>query len=40
MAIDDSIDPTSYSVPEGLTLLNLNDTGEVISWIKDNAKEI
>ena len=40
MAIDDSIDPASYSVPEGLTLLNLNDTGEVISWIKDNAKEI
>ena len=40
MAIDESINPASYSFPKELTLLDLNDTGEVISWIKDNAKEI
>jgi molybdopterin-guanine dinucleotide biosynthesis protein B len=40
MAIDESIDPLHYSIPKTLTLLNLNDTGEIISWIKKHAKEI
>ncbi len=40
MAIDESIDPAHYPIPEALTLLNLNHTGEIISWIKKNAKEI
>jgi len=40
MAIDESIDPAHYPVPDALTLLNLNHTGEIISWIKKNAKEI
>ncbi len=40
MAIDQSIDPSNYPIPKTLTLLNLNDTGEIISWIKNHAKEI
>jgi hypothetical protein len=40
MAIDESINPSDYLIPEALTLLNLNDTGEIIAWIKNNAKEI
>jgi len=40
MAIDESIDPALYPIPEAFTLLNLNNTGEIISWIQNNAKEI
>jgi len=40
MAIDESIDSSDYHLPNTLTLLNLNDTGEIITWIKNNAKEI
>jgi molybdopterin-guanine dinucleotide biosynthesis protein B len=40
MAIDESINPSDYLIPEALTLLDLNDTGEIIAWIKNNAKEI
>ncbi len=40
MAIDESIDPNNYPIPSEITLLDLNQTGEIISWIKNNAKEI
>lgn len=40
MAIDESIDPASYSIPDEITLLDLNQTEEIISWIQNNAKEI
>ena len=40
MAIDESIDPKEYAIPEALTLLNLNDTEEIISWIRQHAKEL
>ena len=40
MAIDGSINPADYSIPDMLTLLDLNNTEEIISWIKNNAKEI
>ena len=40
IAVDGSIDPTTYPVPDETTMLNLNDPGEIISWIKNNAKEI
>lgn len=40
MAIDDSVDPTKYSIPKDIDILDLNDTDEIIRWIKLNAKEI
>ncbi len=40
MAIDDSIDPARYSIPDEITMLDLNQTEEIISWIQKNAKEI
>ena len=40
IAIDESIDPAHYPVPDEITMLNLNETGEIISWIQKNAKEI
>ncbi|MEA3418521.1 MAG: molybdopterin-guanine dinucleotide biosynthesis protein B [Campylobacterota bacterium] len=40
MAIDETINLEQYTVPEQIDLLNLNNTGEIISWIKNNAKEI
>ena len=40
IAIDESIDPASYPIPDEITILNLNETGEIISWIQKNAKEI
>ena len=40
MAIDETINPEQYTIPEQIDLLDLNNTGEIISWIKNNAKEI
>jgi molybdopterin-guanine dinucleotide biosynthesis protein B len=40
LAIDESIDPGQYPIPGSLTLLDLNDPKEIISWIKAHAKEI
>jgi molybdopterin-guanine dinucleotide biosynthesis protein B len=40
MAIDDTIDATKYSIPKDIDILDLNDTDEIIRWIKLNAKEI
>jgi len=40
IAIDDSVDPTRYSIPKDIDILDLNDKDEIIRWIKLNAKEI
>jgi len=40
IAIDESINPKEYAIPETLTLLDLNNTEEIISWIKHHAKEL
>ena len=40
MAIDDSINPANYSIPDKIAMLSLNQTEEIISWIQNNAKEI
>jgi len=38
MAIDDSI--KNIEIPNSIDLLDLNNTQDIISWIKTNAKEI
>jgi molybdopterin-guanine dinucleotide biosynthesis protein B len=40
IAVDDSINTEDYSIPQTLTMLDLNHTKEIIHWIKNNAKEI
>ena len=40
IAIDKSVDITSYQIPENLGLLDLNDTEAIISWIWENAKSV
>lgn len=40
LAIDDTIDPTKYDLPEGIAVLDLNCADDVIEWIKTNAKAI
>ena len=40
IAIDDSITLSDYTIPEHITLLDLNDTEQIIEWIKTNAKDI
>ena len=40
IAVDDSIDITDYSIPENITILDLNNSSEIIEWINDHAKEI
>lgn len=40
IAIDDSIDPTHYTIPENIDILNLNNTAQIIEWINAHAKNI
>ena len=40
IAIDESITLSDYNLPEHITVLNLNDTQEIITWINNHAKEI
>ncbi len=40
IAIDKSVDITLYQIPEGISVLNLNDTDEIIAWIEKNAKKV
>jgi len=37
IAIDASIDPAEYDLPEGLAILDLNDTHAIIEWIDRHA---
>ena len=40
IAVDDSVDMRVYNIPEHITILNLNDTQEIIQWIDKNAKSV
>ena len=40
IAIDDSITLSDYTIPEHITLLDLNNTQQIIEWIDTHAKEI
>lgn len=40
IAVDDSITISDYSIPENITILNLNNSSEIIEWINAHAKEI
>ncbi len=40
IAIDDTIDLTKYNIPENIDILDLNNTIQIIEWIKNHAKDI
>ncbi len=40
IAVDESINLSDYTIPEHITLLNLNNTTQIIEWIDTHAKEI
>ncbi len=40
IAIDKSVDITLYQIPDGISVLNLNDIDEIIAWIEKNAKKV
>ena len=40
LAIDETVTTDKYEMPNGVDILDLNDTDEVISWILKNAKEV
>jgi molybdopterin-guanine dinucleotide biosynthesis protein B len=40
IAVDDTININDYDIPQEITVLNLNNTVEIISWIEENAKEV
>ena len=40
IAIDESINLSDYTIPEHITVLDLNDTGAIIEWIDQHSTEI
>ncbi|WP_373070966.1 molybdopterin-guanine dinucleotide biosynthesis protein B [Sulfurimonas sp.] len=40
LAIDESIDSDAYDIPKNVSMLDLNDPEDVISWILKNSKEV
>jgi len=40
LAIDETVDIEAYDTPSGVSVLDLNNADEVISWILQNAKEV
>ena len=40
IATDESIDLSEYNIPEHITLLDLNNTTQIIEWIDTHAKTI
>ncbi|HHD78695.1 MAG TPA: molybdopterin-guanine dinucleotide biosynthesis protein B [Epsilonproteobacteria bacterium] len=40
IAIDESIHLADYTIPEHITLLDLNNTTQIIEWIDNHAKEL
>jgi len=40
IAVDDTIDLTQYNIPENIDILDLNNTIQIIEWIKNHAKDI
>lgn len=40
IAIDETITLSDYTIPQHITLLDLNNTTQIIEWIKHNAKTL
>jgi molybdopterin-guanine dinucleotide biosynthesis protein B len=40
IAVDDTINLAQYTIPKDIDILNLNNTAQIIEWIKNNAKNI
>ncbi|WP_457592518.1 molybdopterin-guanine dinucleotide biosynthesis protein B [Hydrogenimonas sp.] len=40
IAVDDSVDVAKYDIPKTIDILDLNDTAQVIGWIKNHAKAV
>jgi len=40
IAVDDTIDITTYTIPEGIDILDLNNNTQIIEWINTHAKHI
>ena len=40
IAIDNTIDPSDYAIPETIDILDLNDLEQIIGWIEQNAANI
>jgi len=40
IAVDKSIDLSSYTIPDSIDILDLNDLEQVIAWIETHAKDI
>ncbi len=40
IAIDETIDPTQYTIPEDIDILDLNNTAQIIDWIDAHAKQL
>lgn len=40
IAIDHTIDPSHYNIPQNIDILNLNDLDQIITWVKNHAISI
>jgi len=40
IAVDNSIDLKNYNIPSNIDILDLNNTDQIIEWIKTNAKAV
>ncbi len=40
IAIDDTIDISTYTIPEGIDILDLNNITQIIEWINAHAKNL
>lgn len=40
IAIDGTIDPSAYNIPENIDILDLNDLAQIIAWVKKHAISI
>ncbi|OQX77029.1 MAG: molybdopterin-guanine dinucleotide biosynthesis protein B [Epsilonproteobacteria bacterium 4484_65] len=40
IAVDETINLAQYTIPKDIDILDLNDTAQIIEWIKHNAKNI
>ncbi len=40
IAIDKSVDISLYQIPQNMSILDLNDTDEIIAWIQNHAKKV
>jgi molybdopterin-guanine dinucleotide biosynthesis protein B len=40
IAIDETVDISAYEIPERISVLNLNNTDEILAWIQTHAKKV